>query len=553
MKFWAFARVVVVAVVAAMVVVGHAEARPTPTRTVLVFDNSGSMRKNDPHRLAQAAAMLYVQLAKKGDEIGLVVFGDRARVAVPLTPFSSARMRLSHPLAGLRLDAATTDIGAALETALRTLGPPKAGASDVVVLLTDGRVDLGRGRQEALRTELVRIRTSVAARYRARGVPLYAIAFTEEADRVLLEELAGQTHGSFRFITSARDLHRAFSQMFAMASSASSLPVREGQVVVDDSIRQTSLVLSKSSEAPNAVLAPDEEVLRGSSRRHGVKWKTSGAYDLIELTKPQTGPWQMLGPDGTPVDAMAIVQDSSLDLDVSFGPKDATVDDPMTFLVKLVEDGGPVRNFARLKNMSVEAIVESPSGRRRTQLFEAQPTAPGEFIGRFINPEAGHYAIQVSAASPVLQRQWKGAFLVRPRCFLSEVRTDTRPPLAMIRLAPECPKYREVSVEMARHLAGTEPVFQPVPAAGRGYYEGTVSPLGPGERGGVQFRLRAVTQDGDRIELMPPEVPLLEAAPGAWLEVVGKRFMLINIPILAVAGVVIGVMQLRRRQELDSD
>ncbi len=518
---------------------GPASARPTPTRTMILFDNSGSMQTSDPRRLAESAALLYVQLAKKSDRVGLVVFDGRARVTIPLGSSPPRRRTFSRRLRRLRLDGATTDIGRALDVGLDALGPPRPGVKDVVVLLTDGRVDLGRARQQRLPQERQRIVTEVVDRYRERDVPLYTIAFTDASDRGLMEEIAGRTQGAFRYIENARELHRAFSDLFVVASGTSSLPVRDGAVVVDSSVGQTSLVMSKTQPgARNTVVAPDEEVLNPASRRKGVKWRSADSYDLVELKSPQAGAWQMQGADGKPPPAVALIQDSSLDLEVKFGPKEATVDDTMRFTVELVDNGARVKSFRRLKSLSVEAQIEHPSRKRRTILFEAGPE-PGLFVGRFEKPGApGQYGVTITAMSPALQRQWKGSFTVRPRCFEHKVRLDEPEPVIMVRLAADCPVYRDVRVEVARHIDLTHAKWIPVDQnQTTGIFGTRLEPLGPGEKGVARVRVNAVTTDGFEINYEPDPVRLPEASGDQWILIVGKRLAIINIPLLVFGGI----------------
>ena len=533
-----------------------AAGRPAPTRTVIAFDNSGSMRDNDPQRLAEAAAMLYVQLAKKGDQVGLVVFDQRARVAVPVGEHASRRRLFSKKLARLRLNGATTDIGRALETSLKALGPPRKGVTDVVVLLTDGKVDLGRTRSGQVPAEVTRIRRELVDLYRRRGVPLYTIAFTPAADRALMDELAARTNGAFRFIKGARDLHRAFSEMFAVASSASSLPVRDGAVVVDSSVNQTSLVLSKKGPGDeNTVVAPDEEVLRANSRREGMNWKSAPSYDLVELNKPQAGAWQMVGSDGKAPEAVAIVQDSALDLDVSFGPKDATVDDKLQFRVELKENGKRVSSFARLKSMTVEARVIGPDKKGRTILFEQQAEAPGIFQGEVQNKTVGHYAVSVTAMSPALQRQWRGSYSVRDSCFDHRVRTDGPQPIALVRLRKDCPEYQDLSIVVARQLDDEKPAWARMKRRKKdGLYGKRLEALGAGESGVVRIRITAKTVDGYPVRIEPEPFRLPDPPASLWMKVVGQRLAYINIPLLLVGALAFGVYRLlRQRQEIYDD
>ena len=86
-------------------------------RAVIVFDNSGSMRQNDPQRLSRVAARLFLDLAQPHDHIGLVAFSE---TAIPLTPLLSmhaptAKQTLLDRLRSLQFDGQTTDLGVALQ------------------------------------------------------------------------------------------------------------------------------------------------------------------------------------------------------------------------------------------------------------------------------------------------------------------------------------------------------------------------------------------------------------------------------------------------------
>ena len=547
--------VVAIVLATTMLAAGGVRAGPSSTRTVLLYDNSGSMRTSDPSRLAAAAALLYVRLAKKHDRVGLVVFDDDAKVVEPIRRGKPRRSRFKRKLARLRRDGATTHIGRALEVGLGALGPPRKGVKDVVVLLTDGRVDLGRARKAELPAERGRIRTELVDAYRERGVPLYTIAFTDASDRGLMEELAGRTNGAFRYIENARDLHRAFSDLFVVASGTSSLPIRDGAVVVDSSVNRTSLVMSKVQPGDrNTVVAPDEEVLSQDSLRRGMKWKSSSSYDHVELKSPQAGAWQMKGADGKPPEAMALIQDSSLELKVRFGPKDATVDDVLEFVVELIDKGKRVQSFRRLKSMSVEAQVEDSQRNRRTILFK-----PGQEAGLYVGKigdhgSAGQHSVVVTAISPALQRQWKGNFTIRPPCFQSKVKVEDPQPVAMVRLGPDCPTYKKVKVEVARHLDKASPVWRAAKLDKEtGIYARVLKPLEHGEDGVARIRVSAKTSDGYVVKVEPEPVRLPKAKGGDW-SVVGLRLAYINIPLFGFLGLAYLVVRLMRSDpELDDD
>jgi Mg-chelatase subunit ChlD len=331
-----------------------ASASPAATRTVIVFDNSGSMKKNDPGRLSDAAARLYFELARPGDEVALVAFDEKAKVMIPLGRRVN-RDEVARALESLRFTGPTTNIGAALEAAAHVLGDETpAGRKDRVLLITDGQVDLGPARAEQVPGEVARISGPLAEQFRSRAAPVYTIAFTAEADRELLEKVAVKSGGLHRYIPSPSELHKAFTEMFVLAGDAESLPVEDGEVTIDESIGSAHMVLSKNHpDDHNKLVAPDEGEVSADHPRDGVEWTSAPSHDVVRLTRPQAGQWNIEQPEGVH-GAVAIVGESDLQFVVRVGPTPATVQDPVHFEAELLEHGERVVAYARLKEVKVD-------------------------------------------------------------------------------------------------------------------------------------------------------------------------------------------------------
>jgi Mg-chelatase subunit ChlD len=162
-------------------------------RVVILFDTSGSMLQNDPQQLSRTAAKLFLDLARPADTLGLIAFSDRAVPLVPLTSLSAPVIRegFHAQLRALAFTGKTTDLAAALQAGLASFPATATGTSrDLVLLLTDGRLDLGPARRAEEPGALATIRQTLLPQYRQRGITLYTIAFTDKADQELLQEMA---------------------------------------------------------------------------------------------------------------------------------------------------------------------------------------------------------------------------------------------------------------------------------------------------------------------------------------------------------------------------
>jgi len=174
-----------------------------PLDIMLVLDNSGSMRTNDPGYLVPDMVERFVQGLGPDDRLGVVIFDSTGRLVARLGTraelmyagvMEQVRRKLDY--SGLR-----TDIGRALERAIAELREEgRKEASRGIILLTDGKIDTGDKYQDVEeRQEIREIQTLDA---RKNGIRICGIAFTEEADYPLLQTLAVKTDGTyFRALT----------------------------------------------------------------------------------------------------------------------------------------------------------------------------------------------------------------------------------------------------------------------------------------------------------------------------------------------------------------
>lgn len=152
---------------------------------MMALDLSGSMEINDmllhgrpTSRLSvvKRAAAQFVE-DRKGDRIGLILFGTRAYLQTPLTyDRHSVLMRIDDATAGLA--GKTTSIGDAVGLAVKRLQDvPKSGR--IIILLTDGANNSG-----------VLAPLKAAELAKADGIKIYTIGLGSEADpRALSNDL----------------------------------------------------------------------------------------------------------------------------------------------------------------------------------------------------------------------------------------------------------------------------------------------------------------------------------------------------------------------------
>jgi Mg-chelatase subunit ChlD len=190
-----------------------------PLDVVLLLDNSGSMRQNDPRFLTRNAVTSFAARLPADARLAVISFDQNVHVLLDLTAPGGADLPTQAAAALQRLDygGQRTDIPRGVERALYALrehGRPEA--SRVIVLLTDGIVDLGDPATDLERARW--LRDDLAAEARQSQVRIFGIAFTDTADYQLLQSLARTTVGAYFRAATADELESSLEHMRAKLS-----------------------------------------------------------------------------------------------------------------------------------------------------------------------------------------------------------------------------------------------------------------------------------------------------------------------------------------------
>ncbi|MBZ9568830.1 VWA domain-containing protein [Modicisalibacter tunisiensis] len=267
----------------------------------LVFDVSGSMKRNDPERLSGSALELFVGLLPSGAQGGLWTFGSEVDNPLPPAPVDDAwreqALALKPALAAYQQ---YTDIEAAIRRAADA--EPTSGPRHVI-LLTDGMVDIPGGADKAARDAASRRRLieELAPRLRDEGVVVDAIAFSAHADRDLLETLARRTGGLATVAEDPDALLRALMDVVERIFPRDQVPLAQGRFPIDKTVDGFSALLfhDPGSPAPTLV-APDGQRYSVDVHPGSIRWQHQPRFDIIHVPSPNAGEWRIegeVGPD----------------------------------------------------------------------------------------------------------------------------------------------------------------------------------------------------------------------------------------------------------------
>jgi hypothetical protein len=180
---------------------------------VLLLDNSGSMRVNDPQRLASKAVQDFVTNQGPDTRIAVIEFSTVPKVLLPLTPLTpDSRKGIDRALKSIDYRGQWTDTAAALERAVYELNNDgRAGAQKYVILMTDGHVDVGSDTRDAQKINW--INQSLIPEAVSDHIRIFGIAFTDQADYELLQTLAVKTGADYFRAYHDKDLADIFQRI----------------------------------------------------------------------------------------------------------------------------------------------------------------------------------------------------------------------------------------------------------------------------------------------------------------------------------------------------
>lgn len=180
---------------------------------ILVLDNSGSMKKNDPQFLLSQAVNEFISELDDTTRLSIIIFDQNVKIAVPLTLVNDeSRTTILDSLQQINYTGQYTDSPAAIERAiynLKTNG--RADAKKLIIFMTDGIVDTGNADQDLEKARW--LKQDLAADAADENIQIFGIAFTDNADFQLIQSLAQQTDGEYYRALQPEDLKNVFGRI----------------------------------------------------------------------------------------------------------------------------------------------------------------------------------------------------------------------------------------------------------------------------------------------------------------------------------------------------
>ena len=230
------------------------ESIAQPVDVILVLDNSGSMKKNDPEFLVGNAIKEFISQASENTRVGIIIFAETADLKVSLSASSYANHEEAlNSIKEINYKGQYTDFPAAIERAIYELKETaREDAQKSIIFMTDGIVDTGDAGRDLEKSRWMR--QELAADAADNEIKVFGIAFTESADFQLIQSISQQTSGEYFRALTATDLQNVFVEIENIINEAAdSLVVLESdEILVSTDIQpDVSQVILDNAEMDN--------------------------------------------------------------------------------------------------------------------------------------------------------------------------------------------------------------------------------------------------------------------------------------------------------------
>lgn len=222
---------------------------------VLVLDNSGSMKKNDPNFLVNKAVKEFISQQDENTRVGIVIFDQGVRLPVPLTDASLAnRELLLNSIEKINYKGLFTDSPAGIERAIYELkNNGREDAEKSIIFMTDGIVDTGAPEKDLEKSKW--LREDLAPDAADNDIKIFGIAFTEGADFQLIQSISQKTNGEYYRALTVDDLQNVFKQINKIINTPPE-PEPEAEIVRPPAVVPAPVVQQAPPPAPVIIEVP---------------------------------------------------------------------------------------------------------------------------------------------------------------------------------------------------------------------------------------------------------------------------------------------------------
>ena len=407
-----------------LVVIAEQRELPQPRASVdavLLVDASGSMLKTDAGNLRYEGAKLFLKFLGDSDRLAIVSFADKAQVVSDLKDFKEGLINGTlKEIEAIKTEGQFSDIYEGIKKSEEILNAsPRDDAERIIILLSDGKMEPNPSvAMPASRT--VSLVNDLLPDLKAREIKVHSLAFSEQADKVLLGEIAAATDGLNWFTSTPEEMHKSFANLFLAVKRPQVVPMTSRGFNLDDDVDEATFYITREEASKLTLISPKNEEMTVEKVPEWITWFAGKNFDVITMREPDPGEWQVLG-DASADGFATVLTHLKLvtDWPVIVRSEDKTIVQARLYdgdkPVSLPEMSGVVRYAFQISptDRVAEPVVRdllNDEGRDGDKIAR-----DGIFSKSVVLADSGEYKLSIVARGPTFERSQQVPFRVRPR------------------------------------------------------------------------------------------------------------------------------------------
>ena len=389
---------------------------------IVIIDASGSMLLTDPLRLRDEGAKLFIQSLKSNDRIAVVEFSDSAKVIHQLSEHKAEKDgKIANEIAKIENKGLYTDLLSGIKVAQDIFkNNPSKDAQQVIVLLSDGKMDPDPVKASP-QTQNDALFNNTLPELKAQGIKVHTLAFSDQADKDLLSQIAASTEGIGIYAPDANSIHQAFTNLFLAVKKPQVLPLTSKGFKIDKDVQEATFYVNREgTDQEVSLTSPGGKRYVQTSVDPNIKWFRSQKFDVITILTPEAGNWNIEGMQSQ--DGFATLL-TNLKL-VTDWESTISAEEDKLLQVRLYEEEKPVVLHG-MSGALEYALQIVPTDKISEPIMKAFLTDDGKNGDKVANDgifsklirvdEPGQYKLKVVAHSPTFDRYQHLPFQVKER------------------------------------------------------------------------------------------------------------------------------------------
>jgi hypothetical protein len=379
------------------------------------------MLKTDAQMLRYDGAKLFLQFLGNDDRLAIVSFTDKATVVSELQAFTKESTDgVVQKIQSIKTEGQYSDLLEGVRSAAKILeASPRNDAERIIVLLSDGKMEPSP-QNGAGSTRTLELVNQVLPELKAKEIKIHSLAFSDQADKMLLAEISAATDGLNWFTATSDDVHKSFASLFLVVKRPQVLQMRSKSFALDEDVDEATFYITRDEGAKLKLISPKNEEMTADRFPTWVTWFAGKNFDVVTLKEPDIGEWQVQG--GVSTEGFATVL-TNLRL-VTDWPVIVRVDDKSVVQARLYDGEKPV-SLPEMSGVVQYAFQVVPTDRIAAPVgkdFLNDEGRDGDRVARdgiFSRycpiAEPGEYKLSIVARGPTFERTQQVPFRVRPR------------------------------------------------------------------------------------------------------------------------------------------